>query len=128
MRSVPVLMYHHVLPEAGFIASSIAQFESQMRWLAENGWTTLDTETFRRYKRGETKVPKKSVLVTFDDGWRDNFIYAYPILKRYGLKATLFVVTGWIDAASEHPEPFEPLDHRACKQIAPERPGHLPYR
>jgi peptidoglycan/xylan/chitin deacetylase (PgdA/CDA1 family) len=121
-------MYHHVLPEAGFIASSVEQFEAQMRYLAENGWTTLDSATFARYKRGELTLPRKSVLITFDDGWRDNYIYAYPILKRYGLKATLFVVTEWIEKASENPEIFEALPHRACKRTVPIHPGKILLR
>ena len=123
--SVPVLMYHHVLPQEGFIASSITQFEAQMRYLAETGWSTLDSDTFARYKQGELDIPKKSVMITFDDGWRDNFVYAYPILKRYDLKATIFVVTEWIEKASQKREIFEPLHHKACKQIISEHPASV---
>ena len=74
-------MYHHVLKKGGFIASSAEDFASQMRFLAEAGYKTLTMSEFIAYKKGELAVPKKSVLVTFDDGWKDNYVYAYPILR-----------------------------------------------
>lgn len=127
--SVAVLMYHHVLPEAGFIASSVKQFEAQMGFLAKNGYKTLSSNEFYLYKKGLFTPPKKSVLITFDDGWRDNLIYAYPVLKRYGLRATLFLVTGWIEAASEQMArdkvKFSALSHQEAKLAAPQNPAAL---
>ncbi len=120
--SVPVLMYHHVLPSAGFIASSASEFEAQMRYLATHGWRALSMDEFLAWKKGELELPRKSVLITFDDGWRDNFVFAYPILKKYCLRATIFLVTGWIDAASEGKSEFAPLDHSAAKAAAPRDP------
>lgn len=118
-------MYHHILPKDGFITSGVKNFEKQMNFLKENGFYTLSSEEFYMYKKGEFKAPKKSVFITFDDGWRDNVIYAYPILKKLGLKATIFLVTNWINKASEKKEAFEPLDHRACKEIAPISPNKV---
>jgi len=86
-NSVTVLMYHHILPKDGFIASSVDNFDKQMKFLSDNNYKTLSSEEFFLFKKGELKLPKKSVFITFDDGWRDNFIYAYPILKKYNLKA-----------------------------------------
>ena len=126
MRSIPVLMYHHVLPESGFIASTVEQFEAQMRFLAENRWHTLTSEEFAAFKRREFSPPKKSLLITFDDGWRDNAVYAYPILKKYRLKATIFLVTEWIEQASVgRRSAYEPLQHKACKQTAPLDPSKV---
>ena len=125
MSSVPILMYHHVLPEAGFISSSVEQFRAQMELLVEHGWQTLDSATFRAYKLHGAAVPQRSLLITFDDGWRDNYVYAYPILKALGLRATLFVVTGWIDAASRAPAPYQPRTHKECKRLAPGAPREV---
>lgn len=111
MRSVPVIMYHHVLPSAGYIASSIEQFEAQMRYLARAGYKTLSSEEFVAFKRGEYQPPKRAVLITFDDGWRDNYVHALPILRRYGLRATLFVITEWVERASAMEAEFAPLQH-----------------
>ena len=115
MNSIPVLMYHHILPKSGFIASSVDEFERQMKFLAKNGYQTLSSEEFLEYKKGNLKV-KKGVFITFDDGWRDNFFYAYPILKKYNLKATIFLVTEWIEKANEKINDFKPLSHNECKK------------
>lgn len=93
--TLPVLMYHHVSPQPGLVTCSPEHFRGQMRWLAENGWKTLSTDEFASaLATGE--IPKKSVLVTFDDGYLDNWVYAHPVLQEFGLRATLFLITGWI--------------------------------
>ncbi len=121
--SVPVLMYHHILSQDSFIASSVKNFEEQMKFLYENNWKTLTSNEFYQFKQGKLKVPKKSVLITFDDGWRDNFIYAYPILKKYNLKATLFIVTQWIDEASKSGNcEYSEKNHTECKNLVPLNP------
>lgn len=121
--SVSVLMYHHVLETDGAITISAEHFDAQMKMLAQKGYNTITPTELLEYKQGKITLPKKSVLITFDDGWRNNYIYAYPILKKYGLKATIFLVTGWIEEASKKPSAFEPVPHQLAKQIAPERPG-----
>lgn len=123
--SVPVLMYHHVLPQSGFIASSIKEFKEQMEYIAKSGYHTLSLDEFYRYKKGELKPPKKSVLITFDDGWRNNFVYAYPILKDLGLKACIFLVTGWIEEASKSIADFAPLSHKQAKIAAQNNPASV---
>jgi len=122
--SVPVLMYHHILPKSSFIASSIEEFEKQMKFLYENNYKTLTSEEFLEYKKGNLKI-KKGVFITFDDGWRDNFYYAYPILKKYNLKATCFLVTEWIEKASEKKEEFKPLNHNECKKEVQINPSNV---
>ena len=123
--SIPVLMYHHVLPKNGFICSSIENFTKQMTFLKENNFYTLSSNEFYMYKKGKFKAPKKSVFITFDDGWRDNIIYAYPILKKLNLKATIFLVTGWIDKASEKKENFKITYHNNCKKMVAENPNKI---
>lgn len=114
--SLPVLMYHHVRPGGGFIAISPENFVSQMKALAESGWQTLDSNGIAAYYSGQS-MPPKSLAITFDDGYLDNYLHAYPILRQYDMQALLFTVTGWLgdgrvrtlDASSTLP------DHRACK-------------
>lgn len=89
---VPVLMYHHVSPTPGLITVSPAHFAAQMRWLKRQGYTTLKLDALAGFLAGEP-VPAKSVVVSFDDGYLDNWVYAHPVLEQYGLHAVLFLIT-----------------------------------
>jgi peptidoglycan/xylan/chitin deacetylase (PgdA/CDA1 family) len=94
MRSLPVVTYHQVnnLPED----IMEQQFHAHMRFLAENGWRSI---FLTEWVEGRVEPDDKTVAITFDDGYLDNWVYAWPVLKKYGLKATVFVCTEWpIDA------------------------------
>ena len=67
-----------------------------MATLARLGYQSVSGDDLLTFLRQERSLPKKSVLISFDDGYLDNYVYAHPILARYGLSATLFIVTGWI--------------------------------
>lgn len=100
LRKIPILMYHRVAeitPEEEIYPGMTmppAQFEDQMRYLAQQGYTTLTMNEVLQVHLGQLRGPKKAVAITFDDGYQDNFEVAWPILKRYGLSATFFVVVG----------------------------------
>ncbi len=121
--SVPVLMYHHVRPEAGMIASTPENFESQLRWLKQEGYKSLSLEEFSEHL--EAKDQGKAVVITFDDGYLDNWVYAFPLLQKYQFKATIFLVTSWL-----HHGPVRPVmgqdnipncpEHRECEALIAE--------
>lgn len=117
MRSVPVLMYHHVSPAAGLVTVSPRTFTSHVEMLARKGYATLNAAQFLAYLEGRDDVPKKSVVITFDDGYLDNYLYAYPILKKFGLHAIIFAVTSWIGGGAARPLSLPDIcaDHSACK-------------
>ncbi|NYT63136.1 polysaccharide deacetylase family protein [Alcaligenaceae bacterium] len=94
-KTVPVLMYHHVSPVDGMINVSPFNFEQQLLWLKRRGYRALTSDEFAGHLAGQP-VPRKSVLITFDDGYLDNWVYAYPLLKKYGYTAIVFLVTSWI--------------------------------
>jgi len=97
MRPVPVLMYHHVNPHKGDLVTVTPEvFEGQMRHLSESGYKTLTLDELVSYIAGETVLKQKAVAVTFDDGWLDNFIYAFPVMKRYNINVCIFIVTDWV--------------------------------
>ena len=101
MRAIPVLMYHHVAPRPGDMVTVTPEtFEGQMRHLAEAGYTTISLHELLAFVRGEATPPRRAVAITFDDGWFDNGVYAFPVLRRYGLRAAIFVVTDWVERAS----------------------------
>ncbi|OZI49117.1 polysaccharide deacetylase family protein [Bordetella genomosp. 5] len=121
--NVPVLMYHHVTPEGGMINATPDVFEAQIASLAAAGYHALSCAEFEAYLDG-APVPPKSVLITFDDGYLDNWVYAHPVLERYGMRAVLFLITGWIGDGPVRPHagqqgatlPATP-DHDASKRL-----------
>jgi len=106
-QPLPVLMYHHVSPKPGLVTCSPENFRAQMQWLAKNGWRTLSTAGFAE-ALASGQVPKKSVLVTFDDGYLDNWVYAHPVLQEFGQRATIFLITGWIGDGAPRPHVAQP--------------------
>ena len=119
---VPVLMYHHVSPSAGSITTSPRNFERQIGGLARAGYHALSTEEFAGFLAGKP-VPEKSILITFDDGYLDNWVYAHPVLQRHGMRAVLFVITGLIGdgdvrpCAGQSPDLPSTPDHMQCKSL-----------
>jgi len=114
-RSVPVLMYHHVSPVDGMINVTPANFEQQLRWLKRRGYRSLSSEEFAAHLAG-APAPARSVLITFDDGYLDNWVYAYPLLKQYGYRAMVFLVTSWVGDG--------PLRRHLGQGDLPETPSH----
>jgi peptidoglycan/xylan/chitin deacetylase (PgdA/CDA1 family) len=95
-RRFQILIYHKVSPDTHpfFEPTHPAVFEQQMQFLKQCYQVKPLTELVERAKRGD--VPHRAVAITFDDGYRDNYEFAFPILKKYGLPATVFVATGAI--------------------------------
>jgi peptidoglycan/xylan/chitin deacetylase (PgdA/CDA1 family) len=99
---VPVLMYHSISNGNGQSVhpyyetiTSVERFAQQMRFLHEDGYSAMDmTELLKFVTYG--KPLGKSVALTFDDGYRDFYTEAFPILSRYGFAATVFLPTGYI--------------------------------
>ena len=96
-QTVPILTYHRFAENCSSpLCMPTKTFELQMRYLKENDYHVITAEelvAFLEYRRG---IPKKSVLITMDDGYRSVYKIAYPILKKYGYKATLFVYTSFV--------------------------------
>jgi peptidoglycan/xylan/chitin deacetylase (PgdA/CDA1 family) len=97
VRSVPILLYHKVGSDADSLTVSTERFDSDMEYLALNGYNTLSLDDVRRRVNNEdAPMPKKPVLITFDDGYLDNYTNAFPILEKYNLKASFYIITGMI--------------------------------
>lgn len=120
--AVPVLMYHHVSPRPGLVTMAPQVFEAQMAWLARHGWHALSAAEFAAHLAG-AGIARRSVLITFDDGYLDNWVHAFPILRRHGLRALIFAVTGALGDGPARPHAGQPgapdcPDHKACKAAA----------
>nr|WP_313885214.1 polysaccharide deacetylase family protein [Clostridium sp. DJ247] len=102
-KSVPVLMYHSIDYEKdNELRVPTEKFREQMKYIKDNGYTTLTFNELYDFFINNTPVPEKSVVITFDDGYEDNYKNAYPILKEYGINATIFVITATIDTDKEY--------------------------
>lgn len=108
---IPILAYHHVLPANANVDKSISkspftlsatQFRQHMLFLYENGYqpVTLDTLSQIICKNElQRSMYRRPIAITFDDGWADNFEFAFPILKSFQFRATFFVITGQINSS-----------------------------
>jgi peptidoglycan/xylan/chitin deacetylase (PgdA/CDA1 family) len=117
-NSIPVVMYHHVAPTDRELNVYPDVFENQLSTLAGKGWKTLDGEEFLYFLEHQEEKPKKCVLLTFDDGFADNYVYAYPILKKFNMKAMLFVATEFIEDRDIKRDSFVPLSHNDAWELA----------
>lgn len=118
VSQVTVLLYHNLDPKSDGKSGptiSPAEFEAQMNWLDDNGYKAITTSDLADWLAGKRRLPAKPVLITFDDGYESNLIYAHPILKRHGLKATLFMITG---ATGQKIGDFQWLSDKQLKEMA----------
>jgi peptidoglycan/xylan/chitin deacetylase (PgdA/CDA1 family) len=98
-----ILMYHRVADtnDRDILTVTPFSFAQQMMWLREEGWKVLPVrEALLKLESGS--LPPRAAVITFDDGYRDNFDEAYPILLHCGFPATVFPVTGFVLGESEH--------------------------
>lgn len=100
--SVPVLMYHRIQklspddarnPLLKELTVEPEDFEAQMKYIHESGFTVISTHDIQNMVRAGLPIPEKALAITFDDGYKNNFEVAFPILRKYGFIATIFVVT-----------------------------------
>lgn len=98
---VPILMYHHVCPVSIGCGLGLrvrpSDFDAQMRYLSEHGYHAITLGELVKNIRGGGKIPNSPIVITFDDGYDDVYQYAFPILRKYGFTATVFLVSSWLD-------------------------------
>lgn len=95
--SIPVLNYHSVAVDPGnIVVITPEKLEEQMAYLSKNGYEPLTLADFFLILEGRKEPPPKPVLLTFDDGYADNYTHAMPILQKYGFPATMFMSPGTI--------------------------------
>ena len=102
---IPVLMYHQFRDKtnAGSVVAK-EEFKKQIKYLKDNGYNTITLKQLIDFKQGKENLPKKSILITSDDGYLSNYEFMYPILKENNMKATIFVIGESIDNAKENTE------------------------
>ncbi len=95
VQTVPVLCYHRFGPR-GKLSVTPQAFEQQMEYLAKNGFKVISLAQLAGFLAGNEPLPRKSVVITIDDGYKSTYDIAFPILRRYGFPATVFLYTDFV--------------------------------
>ncbi|MGM7635108.1 polysaccharide deacetylase family protein [Bacillus sp. Hm123] len=121
MPKIPVLMYHHFDKNKNIqngIIGDPTVFEEQMRLLQENGYTTLTTQDVIDIKNGKSTMPAKPIMITLDDGYESNYNYVFPVLQKYNMKATIFIITDYIENPQNHPSEYPKMTWEQMKEMS----------
>ncbi len=98
---VPILCYHNIGPQAkGRLVIAAKTFQEQMRYLKANGFRAVSLSDYFDFLAQKAQLPRKAVVITFDDGYKSFSQYAYPVLRELGFTATLFVYTDYIGSGA----------------------------
>lgn len=118
---IPVLLYHNFVttvpesdPDNFNYINTPQSFEENIKVILENGYTVISMEELNDADSGKIKLPSKPILITFDDGYYSNYEYIYPILKKYNVKASIFVVT---DKIGKEIDGIKYLGWNECKEM-----------
>jgi peptidoglycan/xylan/chitin deacetylase (PgdA/CDA1 family) len=95
---IPVIMYHSIDYNDRFTKLSVSpeSFERQMKFLRDRRYNVIGLDKVVEYMQKKQKIPPRTIAVTFDDGFYNNYEYAYPVLKRYHIPATFFIIVKMI--------------------------------
>lgn len=101
---LPIIMYHSMLKEQkrlGKYVVSPSEFEGDLRYLKANGYQTVNVQDLINYVQSGISLPAKPVMLTFDDGYFNNYTYAYPLAKKYGAKLVIAPIGYYTDLFTE---------------------------
>jgi peptidoglycan/xylan/chitin deacetylase (PgdA/CDA1 family) len=98
-QTVPILCYHRFGPRASKLTVTAAAFEAQMDYLARNGYRVISLQQLAGFLDAKEPLPKKTVVITIDDGYRASYDVAYPILKKFAFPATVFLYSDFVGAS-----------------------------
>lgn len=92
---LPIIMYHSLLKDKKYQGKYVLSpdlFENDLKYLSENGYTTIVVQDLIDHYENGTPLPEKPVMLTFDDGYYNNYLYAYPLLQKYNSKAVISII------------------------------------
>ena len=117
---LPILMYHHMLKSSKLLGDytiTPTEFENDLKYLKEHGYTTVQVQDLISFCNGESTLPEKPVMITFDDGYESVYEYAYPLLKQYGMKAVVSIIGYYTDLYSKTEEKHINYSHLTWTQL-----------
>jgi len=117
-----ILTYHHVAnppehhPKKNLFVSP-REFSAQMSFFSQKGYRVVSLDQIHSALMGGEPLPQKSVAITFDDGFEDNFTNAFPILLRHGFPATIFMVSSCVRHGGSVPNDKEAERYLSAAQL-----------
>lgn len=101
-NSIRILNYHSISSNIkdesfSYVSVSLKVFSAQMKFLYDNNFNIIDLDDFLEIKKNKQQIPPKMIILTFDDGYANNYINAFPIISKYSFKAVISVITEYID-------------------------------
>ncbi len=117
--TLPVVMYHAMLKDEkrhGKYVISPDEFENDLCWLEDHGYTTVLIEDLLSYTRGGS-LPEKPILLTFDDGYYNNYLYAFEIARRHQAKFVISPIGYFADAYTDVPDENAYYSHATWEQL-----------
>lgn len=102
--ALPIIMYHHISEKSSSLGNYVVspeQFENDLKYIKELGYTTISVDELIKFSEGKFDMPEKAIMITFDDGYLSFYEYAYPLLKKYNMKAALSIIGRYTDLYSE---------------------------
>ena len=96
VQTVPILCYHRLGAGSSKMVVAPTSFEAQMNWLVRNDYRVIRLADLEAFLAGERALPRRAVVLTFDDGYESVHRHAFPVLRRLGLPATVFVYTDFL--------------------------------
>ena len=131
-KAVPALMFHSVGLEShpwewSYISESLQSFEAKIALFRKHGFHGVSWDELYDHMSGHKVLPDNAIFLTFDDGYLDNWVYVYPILKKYNMKGTVFVSPDFVDPATELRPNLDDVTAGRCKTEDLEVAGFLSW-
>jgi peptidoglycan/xylan/chitin deacetylase (PgdA/CDA1 family) len=127
---VPVLTFHSVgMHEPSWVWSQLSEradaFEGLLRRLSSNGYQAITLSQLYAHMSGEAPCRAKSVVLVFDDGYLDNWVTVYPLLRKYGFRGTVYVNPEFVDPGVGTRPTLDDTDHRADPEAGLQQTGFM---
>ena len=100
---LPIIMYHSIINDScrwGTYVISPVELENDLKYIQANGYTTVTVQDLLDYVHEGKMLPEKPIMLTFDDGYYNNYLYAFPLLKKYNMKAVISIIGTYTDKYS----------------------------
>ena len=118
--NLPIVMYHHITKEYSICNDYVLlidDFESDLKYLKENGFTSISLQNLFDWYNGNFEMPEKPFMITFDDGYESTAVYAQPLLEKYGFCAVVAIIGAVTQLHTEYDEHNPAYSHLSWDEV-----------